>query len=342
MRQEQVFFGGLFAVITVFAVIILWPFLTFIVLAGILTYTLFPLYKFFYSRLRRGGVASALSIVVALLVMVLPSIFLISQLAKQVSGAYATLKLQSVESITNYLARITGYRIEFQQIQDVLNSGLEQIRTWILTLAPNLLGSLGELVLGLFIMFFVMYYGFMDGEKFVERIRQLLPLQPALKESLFHELRTITQAVLYGQVMTALIQGTLGALGLLIFGVPNWLFWGAIMIVTAFLPLVGTPIVWAPAAVGLILEGYTGRGIGLLIYGATLVMNIDNFLRPRLMAGRTKVHPALILIGVLGGLKVLGFVGLLVGPLILALLVAFIKFYEEAYLQPNRTHTEEI
>jgi predicted PurR-regulated permease PerM len=71
-------------------------------------------------------------------------------------------------------------------------------------------------------------------------------------------------------------------------------------------------------------------------------MNIDNFLRPRLMAGRTKVHPALILIGVLGGLKVLGFVGLLVGPLILALLVAFIKFYEEAYLQPNRTHTEEI
>jgi predicted PurR-regulated permease PerM len=72
-----------------------------------------------------------------------------------------------------------------------------------LTLAPDILGSIGEMLLGLFVMFFVMYYGFREGEYFVERIRQLLPLEPTLKESLFYELRTITQAVLYGQVMTA-------------------------------------------------------------------------------------------------------------------------------------------
>jgi predicted PurR-regulated permease PerM len=191
------------------------------------------------------------------------------------------------------------------------------------------------MLLGLFVMFFVMYYGFREGEYFVERIRQLLPLEPSLKESLFYELRTITQAVLYGQVMTALIQGSLGAIGLLIFGVSNWLFWGAIMIVTSFIPMIGTPIVWVPAGLSLILGGATARGIGLLIFGATIVMNIDNFLRPRLMSGRTKIHPVLILIGVMGGLKVFGFVGLLVGPLILALLVAFVKFYEHAYLQPR-------
>ena len=91
--------------------------------------------------------------------------------------------------------------------------------------------------------------------------------------------------------MTAVVQGTLGAIGVLIFGVKNWLFWGAIMIVTAFIPLLGTPIVWVPAGLSLILGGSTARGIGLLIYGATLVMNIDNFLRPRLMSGRTQVHP---------------------------------------------------
>ena len=184
-------------------------------------------------------------------------------------------------------------------------------------------------------MFFVMFYGFREAEAFIARIRQLLPLEPKLKESLFYEVRTITQAVLYGQVMTAVIQGTLGAIGLLAFGVSNWLFWGAIMIIMAFLPVLGTPIVWVPAAVGLILDGETGRAVGLLIYGSTIVMNIDNFLRPRLMSGHTKVHPVLILIGVLGGLKVFGFVGMLVGPLILALLVAFIKFYEQAYPQPK-------
>src|SRR5262245_49237855 len=195
--------------------------------------------------------------------MVLPAIFLISELAKQLSGAYATLKLQSIQSVLDYAARMTGYRIQVEQLQDMLNSGLEQIRSWILGLAPNLLGSIGDLLLGLFIMLFVMYYGLMDGEKFVNRLREVLPLETTLKESLFYEIRTITQAVLYGQVMTALVQGVFGAIGLLIFGVPNWLFWGAIMMVTAFLPFVGTPIVWGPAAISLLLEGYTARGIGL-------------------------------------------------------------------------------
>jgi predicted PurR-regulated permease PerM len=310
------------------AVIILWPFLTYIVLAGILTYALFPVYRFFYGRVKRAGIASALSLILTLLLMVLPTVFLITELAQQVSGVYSNLKLQNIDRITDYLGRFTGYRF-----QEMLDSGIEQVRKWLLAILPDLLGSIGGLFLGLFIMFFVMYYGFRDGEKFVERIRRVLPLEASLKESLFHEIQTITQAVLYGQIMTALIQGGLGTLGLLIFGVPSWLFWGAIMIVTSFIPLLGTPVVWVPAAVGLILEGSTGRGIGLLIYGGALVMNIDNFLRPRLMSGKTNIHPVLLLIGVMGGLKVMGFVGLLVGPLILALLVAFIKFYEQDYLQ---------
>jgi predicted PurR-regulated permease PerM len=333
MRQERIFFGVLFAVITVLAVVIMWPFLTYIVLAGILSYTLFPVYRFLYRRIvPRASFASALSILVALLLMVLPAVYLISELAQQVSGAYTNFQMQNIQRIADYLSGLTGNRVDFQEM---LNSGLDAIRKSIVGLAPDILGSVGELLLGLFIMFFVMYYGFREGEAFIARIRQLLPLEPSLKESLFYEVRTITQAVLYGQVMTAIVQGTLGGIALLVFGVPNWLFWGAIMIITAFIPVLGTPIVWVPAAVGLILDGDMARGIGLLIFGSTVVMNIDNFLRPHLMSGRTKIHPVFILIGVLGGLRVFGFVGMLVGPLILALLVAFIKFYEQAYLQPK-------
>jgi predicted PurR-regulated permease PerM len=106
--------------------------------------------------------------------------------------------------------------------------------------------------------------------------------------------------------------------------------------ITAFLPVLGTPLIWVPAAVGLILDGKATRGILLLIYGATIVMNIDNFLRPKLVSGRTNVHPVLILIGVLGGLKVFGFIGMLMGPLILAILVALIKFYEQNYMRRPR------
>ena len=265
MRQERIFFGLLFAVITVLAVVIMWPFLTYIVLAGILTYTLFPLYRFFYRRIvRRAEFASALSILVALLLMVLPAVYLISELARQVSGAYTNLQMQNIQRVADYLSGLTGNRIDFQEM---LNSGLDAIRKSIVGLAPDILGSIGELLLGLFIMFFVMYYGFREGEAFIARIRQLLPLEASLKESLFYEMRTITQAVLYGQVMTAVIQGTLGGLALLVFGVSNWLFWGAIMIIMAFLPVLGTPIVWVPAAVGLILDGDMVRGIGLLVLG---------------------------------------------------------------------------
>jgi predicted PurR-regulated permease PerM len=248
----------------------------------------------------------------------------------QVQGAYDTLRAASLTQLSDYLESITNGQFEFRKMFD---STLDQLRQSIVGLAPNILGSIAELTLGLFIMFFVMFYGFREGQTFVTNIKNLMPLETGLKDSLFDEMRTVTQAVLYGQVLTAVIQGGLGGIALLVFGVPNALFWGAIMIIMAFLPLLGTPLIWVPAGVGLIMDGQITQGVLLLVFGATVVMNIDNFLRPKLVSGRTNVHPVLILIGVLGGLRVFGFIGMLVGPLILAVLVALIKFYEQYYQQ---------
>ena len=228
---------------------IMWPFLSYIVLAGILTYILFPIYNFILGRTRKPELSSALSILIALLIMVLPTVYLVSELVQQVSGAYSNFRAENLQRVGDYLSGLTGNRLNFQ---DMLTSALEQIRQSIVGIAPDILGSITSLVLGLFIMFFVMFYGFREGQGFLRHIKELLPLDPVLKESLFYELRTITQAVLYGQVMTAVIQGALGGLGLLFFGVPNWIFWGAIMMITAFLPVLGTPIIWVPAAVGLL------------------------------------------------------------------------------------------
>src|SRR6185295_8819906 len=104
MRQERIFFGLLFAVITVLAVVTMWPFLTYIVLAGILTYTLFPLYRLFRRVIPRAELASALSILVALLLMVLPAVYLISELARQVSGAYTNFQMQNIQRVADYLS----------------------------------------------------------------------------------------------------------------------------------------------------------------------------------------------------------------------------------------------
>ena len=304
--------------------------MAYIILAGILTYVLFPIYRFILEKTQRASLSAGLSVVVALLVMILPAVYFVSELVDQVSGAYQTLRVDSLQEVGDYLSGITNGRIEFHSM---LQSTLEQVRQSIVALAPNILGSLSELLLGLFIMFFVMFYGFREGQTFIAYLKKHLPLERSLKDSLFDELRTVTQAVLYGQVLTAVIQGGLGGLALLVFGVPNALFWGAMMIITAFVPVLGTPLIWVPAGVGLILDGALTRGILLLVFGATVVMNIDNFLRPKLVSSRAKVHPVLILIGVLGGLRVFGFIGMLVGPLILAILVALIKFYEQNYMR---------
>jgi len=319
-----------FAVIAVLGFAIALPFMPYIVLAGILTYTLFPIYQFLSQRTGKPGLSAGLAIILALLVMILPTVYLVSELVDQVSGAYTTLKTDSLKQVGDYFSSLTNGQVDFQEI---LDAALDQVRQSIVGVAPNILGSISELLLGLFIMFFVMFYGFREGQGFITYLKELLPLETGLKDSLFHQMRTVTQAVLYGQVLTAVIQGALGGLGLLVCGVPNALFWGAIMMITAFLPLLGTPLIWVPAGVGLIMDGSMTRGILLLIYGATIVMNIDNFLRPRLVSGRSNVHPVLILIGVLGGLRVFGFVGMLVGPLVMAILVALIKFYEQNYMR---------
>ena len=307
--------------------------MSYIVLAGILTYVLFPIYRYILIKTKHPGLSSGLSVVLALLVMILPAVYLVSELVNQVSGAYQTLQADWLQQVGDYLSGLTNGRVDFKEM---LDSMLEQVRQSMVALAPNVLGSISELLLGLFIMFFVMFYGFREGQSFILYLKKHLPLETNLKDSLFDEVRKITQAVLYGQVLTAMIQGGLGGMALLAFGVPNALFWGAIMMITAFVPLLGTPVIWVPAGVGLILDGALTKGILLLIFGATVVMNIDNFLRPRLVSSRSNVHPVLILIGVLGGLRVFGFIGMLVGPLILAILVALIKFYEQYYMQQKQ------
>ncbi len=155
MKQERIFFVVLFGIIAVLAVIIMGPFLTYIVLAGILTYTLFPVYRFFNERTGHSEVASGLTILVSLLLMVLPAFFLVSELVQQVSGAYTNFQPENFQRVGDYLSGLTGNRINFEEM---VNSGIEQMRKSIVGLAPDILGSIGELLIGVFIMFFVMYY----------------------------------------------------------------------------------------------------------------------------------------------------------------------------------------
>ena len=143
------------------------------------------------------------------------------------------------------------------------------------------------------------------------------------------EVTGILRAIFYGQLLTAIVQGTVGGIGLVIFQVPQPFLLTALMILLALLPFVGATLVWAPAAALKLMAGQTWQGVGLLIYGVVLVMNLDNVLRPRLIALHSQVHPVVILIGMIGGTQVFGFTGFLVGPVIFAIFLQLLKFFAE-------------
>ncbi|MCA1820154.1 MAG: AI-2E family transporter, partial [Halobacteriales archaeon] len=132
------------------------------------------------------------------------------------------------------------------------------------------------------------------------------------------------------------IQGVLGGIGFLVLGVPNAVLWGAVMAILALLPVLGTFMVWVPAAIYLFIQGHVWQGIAMLIWGTFVVMIfMDNVVRPRLIGNRADIHPMFVLVGVLGGAAVFGFVGLFLGPLLVGVTIAVLKVYEADYLDPN-------
>ena len=334
MTREQGFF--LLAILAAFlgAFLLLYPFLKYLVFALLLTYLMHPLRRRLQVRLRNRSLVSIAMIVLILVAIILPATYITLQLVKEVRTGVARVAESPqrdayLEKGEVWISRIFGEPTDLHVYKDRL---VREAHSFVLRVAPNVLGSVTEWLLGFFIMLFVLFYSFQGSRRAFERIKNLIPLAPNLKEKLIDEVKNVTWAVIYGQVVTAIVQGTLGGLGFFFFGVSSPALWGFIMIILSFLPLIGTPIIWVPAAIVKILSGETVRGVLLLIWGGVLVMNVDNFLKPRLISGRAKIHPVTVLLGVLGGLQLFGFIGLVVGPMILALLIALVRFYEEEYL----------
>jgi len=334
MTKEQSFFVVTICAAFLGAFFLLYPFLQYLVFALLLTYMLHPLKRRLQVRIRSRSVVALLMILLILVAIILPVVFITTKLVREVRSTVSILtespdRYVYLEKVEVWVQRVTGEPADLHVYKNQL---IAQVRGFLVKTAPDFLGSLTDWLLGFFIMLFVMFYSLQSGRSGFERVRALIPLAPNLKDKLIEEIKSVTWAVVYGQVVTALIQGSLGGLGFLIFGVPNAVLWGFVMIVLSFLPLIGTPIIWAPAGIFLILSGATARGIGLLLWGGILVMNVDNFLKPRLISGQSNIHPVVVLLGVLGGLKLFGFIGLVTGPLTLALLIALVRFYEEDYL----------
>jgi predicted PurR-regulated permease PerM len=213
---------------------------------------------------------------------------------------------------------------------------LKRTGEYLLGLSVGLMSNLLGGIVKAFFVIFTMYYLFRDGETILSSLRAVLPLSRVESERIFLRTQEVVSASVYGVVTIAMIQGLLGGIAFWLLGVPSPILWAVLMTFVCMIPVAGSFMVWIPLSIYLMLNGHWTKAILLLGWGAFVVSTIDNFLRPRLIKNQTNLHELFVFFSVLGGMSVFGLLGIVLGPVVLAialgLLQAFDKQNDEALI----------
>jgi predicted PurR-regulated permease PerM len=325
------------------------PFLAPIYWAFLLAFMLFPMNRTVRGLLRgRRALAAALMTVGVTLGIAVPAALIAVAFAKQamelghrvsvlgeryqISGPVDLLRLPVLGGAIEFLQRRFG--VEDTQMRDWLVQGSQDAVQFLLARGRDVLVGAFGLIGMLSVTLFVLFFFFRDGDALASRLVGVIPFDGRRKEKLERHLEEVTRAVVFGTVVTALVQGILLGVGFWITGVPSPVVFGAIAAVASFVPLVGTALVWVPAVVYLWTQGVVWKTLFLAIWSILIVGTSDNLLRPLLVSGKSQVGTLTVFFGALGGLAAFGFVGLFLGPVILALVLALLEFVEEAQRAP--------
>ncbi|WP_415383579.1 AI-2E family transporter [Halosimplex sp. TS25] len=302
----------------VLSVLIVLPFLNWILAGAILAYVLTPIDDRLSHRLGSGP-SAGVTILVGLFLVVLPVVAVMGVAASQANRLLGTVEPGAVSRIDDVIATRFGIQVDIAVIQDALTATIKTGATGLLGNFFSILGGLPELFIGVTVTFFVLFYLLKDGERTVEWIRAVVPVEPAVREELFEGSRLLLYNSLVGTVTVAGAQAVLLGVAFFALGISNVVFWIAATFVTGMIPLVGASIVWIPATLYLLVVDRPVAAVGLLLFGAVAISTVDNVLRPLVMERGTQLSPAVTIVGIFGGIAVFGFVGLFVGPIVLGM-----------------------
>jgi predicted PurR-regulated permease PerM len=354
MKKETIFvvFIIFLALVSVFLLYnVLSPFLESILWAVLLALFFYPLYRRLQRFLKRGGALPALVMTLFVLgAIVLPFSFLLASLAveavrvyHQVEDLIQTGQLQALfdKSLeTPTVRRIweslsSTFDLSETRPFDLVLKNLQQLSKVLLTQASMILKGLTSMVAGFFFTLLSLFYLFKDGDRFLEAFKEVVPLRAAERDILLLRFKEMIEATFLGGILIAGIQGCLGGIAFWVLGLSSPLFWGTLMAFLSLIPIGGTALVWAPAAVILLVKGAYLKGILLLAFGILGISTVDNFLRPVLISAKTNIHPLLLFFSVLGGIQAFGFIGLIVGPLTVTFFLTLVEIYRQGLGHPE-------
>jgi len=322
------------------------PFLEPIVMAMLIGLLAYPLHERLVLALRgRQTIASIISCLALLLIILIPTLVLLVAVLKQgVNYSNVVREWATQENVHQFMAHPLLLEIKSWLAKVLPEGALEpdNIRSKAVAAAAlmgkqfagvstSILGSLTRFGVNFMLLLFVLFFVLRDHDKLIGFLHRALPLSRSQEETLFKEVKVVSKSALLGSLLTALTQGIVGGFGLWLAGFPG-VFWGAVMAFASLIPLIGTALVWLPAALFLLVTGEWKWAVFLLVWGVVVVGSIDNFLRPMFMQGAS-MNTVVVFFALIGGLGVFGLSGLIYGPLIFSLALVLFKLYENEFSQ---------
>jgi predicted PurR-regulated permease PerM len=303
--------------------IALLPFLSGLLGAAVLYVIFVRPYRWMARRLG-SGVAAALALVLALVVVALPLAWVVSLLVDQAPDAVRSLQSGTL------IARARDLRIGSFSVGTELAKAGATLFSWLPAQAVRFVGNAATAVLNVLIAFFGLYFLLRSEGRAWPAVREYIPFSSAKADELLARFFSMTEGVLLGWLLVAITQGTVVGIGFAIVGLPDPMFWGTVTAFGAIIPLIGSGTVSVPAIIVLLIQARYG-GAAIMLVVALVASNIDNVIRLLVYRRVSNIHPMITLVGVFAGIRIFGLLGLLLGPLAIAYLFELLRAYRQEY-----------
>jgi predicted PurR-regulated permease PerM len=337
----RVFLLIFLAIVLYFVGRILKPFFPSLAWAAILATVFYPVYQRMERILHRRELASALCCVLLTVAIILPVLLLVFLMAGESVKAYRSLEDMVASGVPEKIAAFhnsAAYKTLVEKLgemglpaPDLGAAAMRVVRSgsrFLVEHSAALVSGFMNFILQLFVMLLGLYYLFLQGPQILLELRALIPLRPEYEERIIQKFTGVVHATFTGSLAVAVIQGALGGLGFLIFGIASPLLWGASMALVSLVPVVGTALIWGPVVVFYVLTGSVWKGLLMLAVFGVAVGSVDNILKPILIQRGTEIHTLWVFVSVIGGLSVFGFLGIVLGPFLFTILVVLLEIYK--------------
>ena len=297
----------------------------------LLAYIFFPAYKRLTSFIKNRSLAAFTIAILIVLIIIIPLWFLVPLMLQQVFNVFSSTQSFNVGGIVSSIFPTASAQF-VAQMAVAIGGFIGKITTYALEYLNGIFLDIPILSLQLVIVAFVFYYGLKDHENLSKFVSDLSPFNKANEKIIVQQFQSVTDSVLYGQVIVGFVQGGLAGLGFLIFGVDNVLLLTTLAVFLSILPVLGPFLILIPVSIFFFASGQVSTGIAYIIYNLVIVTTVDNILRTYLVSRKTNISPAVILVAMIGGALIFGILGIFLGPLIVAYFIMFLKAYKDKSL----------